>query len=61
MPIRGLRMPYPGGIGQNGFLDGVADDDVTAERVTGLVDGHQARCVQSEVDLIVGHRSFLST
>jgi hypothetical protein len=47
--------------GEDGLLDRVADDDVTAERLAGLVDGDEDGRIQSELDLLGGHRSLLST
>jgi len=45
----------PDGIGEDGFLDGVADNDVTAERLTERIDTHVDGRIQSELELLGGH------
>src|SRR5260370_27174712 len=46
-------------MGEDGLLDRVADDDITADRLTGRVHGHKGRCIQSELDLMAGHLYLL--
>jgi len=39
----------PDGLGEDGLLDRVADDDVTVERLAGLVEAHVGGRSQSEL------------
>jgi len=41
----------PDAVGEDGLLDGVANDDVTAERSTELIDTHIDGRIQSELNL----------
>ncbi len=49
------------GIGEDAFLDGVADDDLTVERLSGLVDAHIGGRIQSELNLPGCHRWLLAS
>ena len=51
----------PDSVGENRLLDRVADDDVAAEFLTGLVHGDGNERVQSELDLRGGHLCVLAS